>query len=94
MATPAGSVAAAAAPLKGTYGLGVEVDAEPSVEVIWPPVRFAPLGPIGRDVSVNAHVEDVQMHSPLIGSQNGVEQVDETERGGTVRKRWRRGEGG
>ena len=46
-----------------------------------PPVRLAPLGPIGRDVSVNAHVEDVQMHSPLIGSQNGVEQLDETEEG-------------
>ena len=71
----------AAAPLKGTYGSEVCVDAEPSVELIWLPVRFAPLGPIGRDVSVNAHVEDVQMHSPLIGSQNGVEQLDETGRG-------------
>ena len=72
---------AAAAPLKGTYGSEVCVDAEPSVELIWLPVRFAPLGPIGREVSVKAQVEDVQMHSPLIGSQNGVEQFEGTGRG-------------
>ena len=68
-----------AAPLKGTYGSELWVAAEPSVELISLPVRFAPLGPIGRDVSVNAQVEDVQMHSPLIGSQNGVEQLAGTE---------------
>ena len=64
--------------MNGAYGSDVSVDAEPSVELTWSPVRFAPFGPIGRDVSVKAHVSDVQMHSPLIGSQKGVEQLDAT----------------
>ena len=67
--------------MKGTYGSAVWDADEPSLELTWFPVRFAPLGPIGRDVSVKAHVSDVQMHSPLIGSQKGVEQFDATGRG-------------
>ena len=74
--TPMGSCAAAA--LKGTYGSAVCDADEPSLELTWFPVRFAPLGPIGRDVSVKAHVEELQMQSPLIGSQKGVEQLGET----------------
>ena len=68
--------------MKGTYGSAVWDADEPSLELTWFPVRFAPLGPIGREVSVKAQVEDVQMHSPLIGSQNGVEQFEGTARGG------------
>ena len=67
--------------MKGTYGSAVWDADEPSLELTWFPVRFAPLGPIGREVSVKAQVEDVQMHSPLIGSQNGVEQFEGTARG-------------
>ena len=68
--------------MNGTYGSALS-DAldELSDEETWSPVRFAPLGPIGREVSVKAQVEDVQMHSPLIGSQNGVEQFEGTGRG-------------
>ena len=76
MAAPAGRPTA---PLNGTYGSELCDGAASSVVLSWSPVRFAPLGPIGREVSVNAHVEDVQMHSPLIGSQKGVEQLDATE---------------
>ena len=71
--TPMGSCAAAA--LMGTYGSAVWDADEPSLVLTWFPVRFAPLGPIGRDVSVKAHVEELQMQSPLSGSQNGVEQL-------------------
>lgn len=70
------------AALNGTYGSVLAVAADSSVELTWSPVRFAPLGPIGRDASVNAHESDVQMHSPLMGSQKGVEQFDETICGG------------
>jgi hypothetical protein len=31
--------------------------------------------PIGRELSENWHVLDVQMHFPATGSQNGVEQL-------------------
>ena len=71
---PAGRVTA---PLKGTNGSEVCEASAPSSPT-WSPVRFAPLGPIGRDVSVKAHVEELQMQSPLIGSQKGVEQLGET----------------
>jgi hypothetical protein len=33
---------------------------------------------MGRELSVKAQVEDVQMQLPLIGSQKGVEQFDGT----------------
>ena len=89
MAAPAGRPTA---PLNGTYGSELCDGAASSVVLSWSPVRFAPLGPIGREVSVNAHVEDVQMHSPLIGSQNGVEQLDETGRGRAGCERWAEGE--
>jgi len=55
---------------KGKYE-GVGVVCAPPVP---PPVRFAPFGPIGRELSVNAHELSVHRHCPLIGSQNGVEQ--------------------
>lgn len=45
--------------------------AEPPVP---PPVKFAPFGPIGRELSENWHVLEVQMHCPATGSQKGVEQ--------------------
>ena len=67
--------------MKGTYGSLVWDASAPSLEPIWSSVRFAPLGPIAREVSVKAQVEDVQMHSPLIGSQKGVEQFAGTVRG-------------
>ena len=64
-----------AAPLNGTYGSALCDDCAPSPDVgTSSPVRFAPLGPIGRLWSVNAHVDELQMQSPLSGSQNGVEQ--------------------
>lgn len=60
------------APLNGTYdGVGVPVSDPP----VPPPVKFAPLGPIGRDSSVNWHAEDVQRHLAPIGSQKGVLQL-------------------
>jgi len=34
--------------------------------------------PIGRELSVNWHVDDVHMQFPAIGSQNGVEQLEGT----------------
>ena len=40
-----------------------------------PPVRFAPLGPMGLDVSWNLHESEVQTQVPLMGSQKGVEQL-------------------
>ena len=64
------------AALNGTYGSVLAVAADSSVELTWSPVRFAPLGPIGREVSVKAQVSDVQMHAPLTGSQKGVEQFE------------------
>ena len=68
--------------MKGTYGSALCVAlASPSVELTWSPVRFAPLGPIGRDASVNAHESDVQMHSPSMGSQKAVVQLSGTEKG-------------
>lgn len=56
----------------------VEDASEPSVNdpPRPPPVKFAPLGPIGRELSVNAHSEELQMHLFPMGSQNGVEQFD------------------
>jgi hypothetical protein len=33
---------------------------------------------MGRELSANAHVFDVQMQLPAIGSQNGVEQLTGT----------------
>ena len=44
------------------------------------------LTPIARELSVKAQVEDVQIHSPLIGSQNGVEQLAGT---ATIFSAWR-----
>jgi len=63
-------------PLKGVYGvwLGVKVllsKAPPRP----PPVRFAPLAPMGLDWSVKAQVLEVQMHLSPMGSQKGVEQL-------------------
>lgn len=65
--------------------ISVVVEAPP----VPPPVRFAPFGcpaqlghitritkrltPMGLEPSVNEQVSDVQRHSPLIGSQKGVE---------------------
>ena len=83
MNTPAGSAAEGAAPLNGTNGVLLLDAPEPSVELIWSPVRFAPLGPIGRESSTNEHELEVQMHLPSIGSQKGVEQL--------AGRRWRAG---
>ena len=71
--TPAGTDAGRGAPLKGLYDEVAEaLDPDPPVP---PPVKLAPLGPIGRELSVNAHELEVQMHCPAMGSQNGVEQL-------------------
>jgi len=69
--TPAG-IKGTGAPLKGTkLDEAAPLAAEPPVP---PPVKLAPFGPIGLELSENAHVLEVQMQSPLTGSQNGVEQ--------------------
>lgn len=68
--TPAGTDAGRGAPLKGLYD-DVADGFDPPVP---PPVKLAPLAPIGRELSVNAHELDVQMHCPAMGSQKGVEQ--------------------
>jgi len=71
--TPAG-IKGSGAPLKGTK----LDDAEPLAEEppVPPPVKLAPFGPIGRELSLNWHVLDVQMHCPATGSQKGVEQLE------------------
>ena len=46
--------------MKGKKGSEVWDESEPSVELICEPVRFAPLGPMGREVSVNAQSADLQ----------------------------------
>jgi len=68
--TPAGTDAGRGAPLKGLYDEVAEA-LDPPVP---PPVKLAPLAPIGRELSVKAHELDVQMHCPATGSQKGVEQ--------------------
>lgn len=71
--TPAGT-RGTEAPLKGTKLDKAEaLAADPPVP---PPVKLAPFGPIGRELSVNWHVDDVHMQFPAIGSQNGVEQLE------------------
>ncbi|KAJ7740951.1 hypothetical protein DFH07DRAFT_62250 [Mycena maculata] len=60
-------------PLNGTYD-AVAVALPSETPPVAPPVRFAPFARMGRDVSVNAHLLDVQRHLPVTGSQNGVEQ--------------------
>jgi hypothetical protein len=62
----------AALPLNGTYAVVLAGSKAPPVP---PPVRFAPLGPMGLDVSWNLHESDVQTQVPLMGSQKGVEQL-------------------
>jgi hypothetical protein len=66
----------AAFPLNGTYAV-VPAGSKPSP--VPPPVKFAPLGPMGPDVSWNLHESDVQTQVPLMGSQKGVEQLPGTE---------------
>jgi len=69
--TPAG-INGSGALLKGTkLDEAPPLAAEPPVP---PPVKFAPFGPIGRELSENWHVLEVQMHCPATGSQKGVEQ--------------------
>lgn len=58
--------------MKGTY-VELEPD-EPNAPPVPPPVRFAPLGPMGLESSAKLQVEAVQIHFPATGSQNGVEQ--------------------
>jgi len=71
--TPAG-INGSGAPLNGTkLDDAAPLAAEPPVP---PPVKLAPFGPIGRELSVNWHVLDVQMHCPATGSQKGVEQLE------------------
>jgi hypothetical protein len=51
---------------------------EPESELVFvPPVRFV-TDPMGRELSVNAQVDELQMHWPATGSQNGVEQLEGT----------------
>jgi len=64
-------IGTADAPLKGT-NVAVALGLEPPVP---PPVKFWPLAPMGRELSVNAQVLDVHRHCPAIGSQKGVEQL-------------------
>jgi hypothetical protein len=42
---------------------------------------------MGRVASMNAHVLELQMQFPAIGSQNGVEQLDDTVQNPVVRDR-------
>jgi len=65
-----------AAPLNGT-NVGWEETEALDAEPVPPPVKFAPLGPIGLESSTNEQFEAVQIHCPLMGSQNGVEQFAE-----------------
>jgi hypothetical protein len=62
--------------------LPVVVAAAPASEpdALLAPVRFV-TEPIGRELSANAHVDELQRHEPATGSQKGVEQLDGTVRG-------------
>jgi hypothetical protein len=52
----------------------------PEPDELLAPVRFV-TEPIGRELSANAHVDELQRHEPATGSQKGVEQLDGTVRG-------------